>query len=121
KRGVLGYTPVGAVAKLGSDAVKDVMEKVDVIEAAIQIELRDSVSQDTLGAIVIKRGARKNKKAGQKLTRYDFEEFSFQLEIYGSRLACRLDNTRVSDAQRVNCLDIKALESAGYLDVPDWY
>ena len=121
KRGVLGYTPVGAVAKLGSDALKDVMEKVDVIEAAIQVELQDSVSQEVLGAIVVKRGARKNKKAGQKLTRYDFEEFRFELRIYGARLACRLDNAKVQEAQRVNCIDIKALEGAGYIEIPEWY
>ncbi|MGI9308889.1 MAG: DUF3313 family protein [Gammaproteobacteria bacterium] len=114
KRGVLGYTPVGAVLKVGADAVRDMMSKVDIIEMALQTELSDSQTGEVLGAMVIKRGARKDKDAGQKEQRMDFDEFRDIVQEYSARFACRLDNARKAEAQKVDCLDDAVLKAGGY-------
>jgi hypothetical protein len=121
KRGILGYTPAGAVVKLGADAIRDMMKKVDIIEIAIQLEFQDSVTQEVLGAIIIKRGARKNKKTSQKLTRYDFKYLRLEMQYYGGRMACSLDNARTPEAEQVDCEKPAALIDADYLVLPDWY
>ncbi len=121
RRGVWAYTPAGAAVKLGADAVRDMMSQIDIIEMAIQMEFQDSVTQEVLGAIIIKRGARKDKKTGQKLTRYDFDHLRLEMQYYGGRLACRLDNARMPDAMQVDCEEVDALVDAGYLVLPDWY
>jgi hypothetical protein len=121
KRGILGYTPAGAVVKLGADAVRDMMKKVDIIEIAIQLEFQDSVTQEVLGAMIIKRGARKNKKTSQKLTRYDFKYLRLEMQYYGGRMACSLDNARTPEAEQVDCEKPAALVEADYLVLPDWY
>jgi len=115
KRRILSYTPTGAVMKLGADALRDMLSKVDIIEMALQAEMLDSQSEEVLAAIVIKRGARKDKKTGQKLQRIDFDEFRAIVQEYGARLACSLDNAKKPEAQRIDCLDEMALEAAGYL------
>lgn len=42
KRGLLAYTPAGAVIKAGSDLVKETFNKVDFVETTFQAELVDS-------------------------------------------------------------------------------
>jgi len=121
KRGVWAYTPAGAVVQVGADQVRNMMSKVDIIEMAIQMEWQDSVTEEVLGAIIIKRGARKDKATGQKLTRYDFDHLRLEMQYYGARMACRLDNARLPDAMEVDCEEIDALVDAGYLVLPDWY
>jgi hypothetical protein len=121
KRGIWAYTPAGAVVKAGADTVRNMMSKVDIIEMAIQMEWQDSVTQEVLGAIIIKRGARKDKATGQKLTRYDFDHLRLEMQYYGGRLACRLDNARIPDAMQVDCEEVDALVDADYLVLPDWY
>ena len=119
QRGILAYTPIGAVVKVGVDAARDMISKVDIVEMALQAELQDSQSQEVLVAIVIKRGARKDKATGQKLQRMDFDEFRAILREYGARFACRLDNSRKPESQQIDCVDDKALEAAGYLDLSE--
>ena len=114
KRGFMSYTPVGALVQVGSDAMKDMMSKVDIIEMALQAELLDSQSAEVLGAIVIKRGARKDKKTGQKLVRMDFDEFRAVLREYGARFSCRLESSKLPESQQIDCFDAMALKAAGY-------
>ncbi len=121
KRGVWAYTPAGAVVQAGADTVRNMMSKVDIIEMAIQMEFQDSVTGEVIGAIIIKRGARKDKETGQKLTRYDFDHLRLEMQYYGSRMTCRLDNARLPDAMEVDCEEVDALVDAGYLILPDWY
>ena len=121
KRGVWAYTPAGAVVQAGADQVRSMMSKVDIIEMAIQMEWQDSVTQEVIGAIIIKRGARKDKATGQKLTRYDFDHLRLEMNYYGARMACRLDNARLPEAMRVDCEEVDALVDADYLVLPDWY
>ncbi len=115
KRGIWAYTPAGAVVKVGADAVRDMLSKIDIIEMALQGELLDSESGEVLLAAIIKRGARKDKATGQKLVRIDFDEFRDIVREYGARLACRLDNARNPESQWIECTDDDALEAAGYL------
>lgn len=115
KRGIFGYTPIGAAAKFGKDLVRDMMSKIDIIEMALQVEMLDSESQEVLVALVVKRGAREDKETGQELQRMSFDEFRAVVQEYGARLACRLDNPRQPKPQQIDCVDDDALEAAGYL------
>jgi hypothetical protein len=121
KRDFTNYTPAGVAIKLSADMARAMMSKVDIIEVAIQVEFQDSVTQEVLGAIIIKRGARKSKETGQKLTRYDFKYLRLEMQYYGARLACSLENGKVPDTQQVDCQKVGALVDAGYLVLPDWY
>ncbi len=115
KRGIWAYTPAGAVVKVGADAVRDMLSKIDIIEMALQAELLDSQTEEVLLAAIIKRGARKDKATGQKLVRIDFDEFRAIVGEYSARLTCRLDNARKPESQWIECTDNDALEAAGYL------
>ena len=106
KRGLMAYTPVGAVAKVGVDALRETLDKVDIIEMAFEAELADSKSGESLVAIVVKRGARKAQ--GQKEQRMDMDEFNETIATYGARLSCRLDNAKLPEAQWVDCFKIQA-------------
>ena len=103
KRGLMAYTPVGAVAKVGVDALRETLDKVDIIEMAFEGELTDSKSGDVLVALVVERGARKAE--GQKEQRMDMDEFNETIAAYGTRLRCQLDNARLPEAQRKDCLN----------------
>ena len=105
KRRLLAYTPVGAVAKAGADLVREMMDKVDIIEMALQMEFVVSDTGEVLGASVIKRGARKDKTTGQKLVRIEFGEFREIVIEYGARIDCRLDNGDLPEAQWIDCTD----------------
>ncbi|MDP2324573.1 MAG: DUF3313 domain-containing protein [Gammaproteobacteria bacterium] len=103
KRNILAYTPMGAVVKLGADAVRDALSKVDFIEMTFQAELVDSVSNDVLGAIVAERGTRKG--SGQKETRIDIDEFNQNMFAWGNRLRCQLDNAKLPADKQTDCTD----------------
>ena len=109
KRGVLAYTPIGAVAKLGTDALKETLSKVDIIEMSFEAELVDSTSNDVLAAIVVPSGARKAE--GQKEERMDMKEFQAEIQEYASRLSCQLDNAKLPGSERIDCTDPKARQA----------
>ena len=109
KRGVLTYTPVGAVVKAGTDALSETLEKVDIIEMSMEAELRDSQSGDILASMVIERGARKQK--GQKEDRLDMDEFRGTVQEYAARFACNLDNAKLAETQRIDCSDPAARQA----------
>jgi len=109
KRAVLAYTPVGAVVKAGSDALKETLKKVDIIEMSLEAEFADSTSRDVLAAAVIQSGGRKT--AGQKESRMDMEAFRAHVHEYASRLRCRLDNAKLPEAENIDCGDPKAREA----------
>lgn len=103
KRGVLGYTPIGFVVKAGADALKEMMDKYDIMGMTIQGELTDSQSNEVLFAIVAERGA-----MGEKPVRMDFDELDAQMQEFGGRLRCRLDNARAPQSPQIDCLDAAA-------------
>ena len=108
KRGLLGYTPIGAAVKFTTDALKEMLDKLDIIEMALQAEIIDSQSEDVLGAIIIKRGSQQDKETGQKETRMDFDEFNAIVQEYAGRFRCRLDNGKLPKEDWVDCTDPEA-------------
>jgi hypothetical protein len=103
KRGLLAYTPAGAVIKAGSDLVKETFNKVDFVETTFQAELVDSMSNDVLAALVAERGTRKAE--GQKETRIDMEEMRQNMRAWSHRLRCQLDNSKLPEDKQTNCTD----------------
>ena len=103
KRGLLSYTPVGIVAHAGMDALSETLQKVDIIEMSLEAELADSQSLEIFGAVVLERGHKK--EHGQKEERLDMDELRATVQEYSARFACRLDNSRVPEAQRIDCYD----------------
>jgi len=109
KRSLLAYTPVGAVVKAGTDALKDALDKVDITGMAFQGELLDGQTGEVLAALVVPRG----KPPGGKEMRMDFDELDALVGEYGARLRCGLDNARVAAEKQVNCLDPAARHGSG--------
>lgn len=99
KRGLFGYTPIGAITKAATDSGKEMMQKVDMTHVTVQAELADSVSGEVLAALVAVR-------EGKKM-RMEFAELDALLTNYGARIACRLNNAR-SDAEQEDCLNLPA-------------
>jgi len=100
KRNLLSYTPVGFVVDAGVKALQDFMDKYDILDMSLQLEIQDSLNQDVLGAAVIQRG-----KSADSPRRLSFELLVGAMSEYSDRLACRLDNSHVQASQRINCLD----------------
>jgi hypothetical protein len=104
KRGLLTYTPVGAVAHGVKSAASDAIDKSTLVEMTAEVEVLDSVSNEVLFAGVMDRGHRADKK-----TKVDEEAASWEAtgaiaETMGRRMACRLDNARRPEAQRRDCI-----------------
>ena len=97
KRGLLAYTPIGFVLKAGADALRDMMQKYDIMGGNIQGQITDSVSNDVLAEFVGLRG-----NNGQRM---DFGQVEAEITAAASRGRCRLDNTHVPADQRIDCLD----------------
>lgn len=111
KRGLLAYTPVGAVVKAGTDAVKETLDKVDITRMTLQAELLDGASGEVLAALVMARDT----PAGAKEVRIELEELTALMAEYGARMRCGLDNARLAPEQRFDCLDpaVRAARSGG--------
>ncbi len=103
----LSYTPVGAVLKATKNALtKNIMKKISLVEAKMEVELLDSRTGEVLGAVVEKRGRRKDKKIQQKADPANWDELVEVFHVGGRRLSCRFSNARLPVAQRVDCMQI---------------
>ena len=100
KRRLLAYTPVGFVLKAGLDATRDMMQKYDIMGAAVQGQAMDSTSQAVLAEFVGLRG-----NNGQRM---EFDQLETEIKGFASRLRCRLDNAHVPAGQQIDCLDAAA-------------
>ena len=56
RRRLLQYTPAGAVLKFGTDMLKNVMQKYDIMNMVFQVELVGSESKEQIGQYVMIRG-----------------------------------------------------------------
>jgi len=110
KRGLLAYTPIGAVVKVGADALREMMDKVDITGMTMQAELQDGQTGEVLAAIAVI-----GDPSGKRL---EFDELKALVDEYGERARCRLDNARVPAAQQVDCLDPKARAARSPLPAP---
>jgi len=99
-RNLLEYTPIGFVVGSVMRAAEDFLQKMDILKLAFQAEFLDGDNGRELAAGVISRGG-----DGSKMTLEDFEAL---IDEYGARTACRLDNSRVPAAQRIDCSDAAA-------------
>lgn len=107
KRGILAYTPIGAVVKLGADALKDFMDKVDITNMTLQAELVDGGTGEELVALVVPRNPAEIGK------RIEFETLDAMIKEYGARLGCQLNNAKMAPGQTpVNCLDPAARQAS---------
>jgi len=111
KRGLLSYTPVGAAATAVKNVASDFLDKNTLVEMTLEAEVLDSTTGKTLVAMVIQRGQRKDKAQHLKQDPATWEELRVITVALGARIGCRLDNARLPENQRMNCLDI-SLEPA---------
>ena len=105
KRNILEYTPIGAVAKFGMDALKDFQNKFDIMNMVFQMEVVDSVTNKVLGQYVAVRGG------GDKPVRMNFDQVKANMDEFGERLRCRLDNAHGPVDKQINCLDPNARQA----------
>jgi hypothetical protein len=81
-------------------APQDFVDKFDVLDMALQVEVRDSVNGDVVGATVMQRGA---SAAGKKPI--GFDALMATATDLGERFACRMDNSNVPPDRRIDCSD----------------
>ncbi len=98
-KNILNFTPVGIVVGAASSPFKDVMDKIVLQEANLEGELLDSQTGEQIGALIKHRGAAEKKKDYTS-----WEDVQADMELLGSRLACRLDHAGSPEAQQA-CLD----------------
>ncbi len=99
-RRLLAYTPVGFAVDMAVKALQSFMDKFNVLDVALQVEVQDSQSGDVLAEAVLKRG-----KGADATRPIPFDDMVAAANELGERFACRLDNGRVPAAERINCLD----------------
>ena len=104
KRGILTYTPVGAVVHGVASAVQGFLEHVDILDMSGQAELSLSQTGELLGELAT-RPVPKPGADGGKPERMTFDQFRERVDEYSDRLACRLDNSRQPADRRVDCTD----------------
>jgi hypothetical protein len=105
----IDYTPVDASGP-DREQLRELMEKVDIIEMVLQAELVDSMTEEVLGAIVIKRGARKSENQDEQSMTFD--QFQSVLQEYGARIRCRFDNGKRAKEDWIDCEDSQAVMRA---------
>ena len=106
KRGVLGYTPVGFVAKGVKDKLSEFVENNALIEMTLEVEMQDSLTGEVLAAGFLSRGQRKDRKQDLKEEPVNWERLHFAFNQLGKRMACRLNNAHLEASERVDCLQI---------------
>jgi hypothetical protein len=98
KRGVLAYTPVGAVAYGAKKLASDVVDKTRAYEVVFEFEATDSTSGEVLFAGVVDLG-----EAGDEV---QFEGALALAHGIGARIGCRLSNSKLAAGDREDCLAI---------------
>jgi hypothetical protein len=102
ERNVLGYTPIGFVVGAGVSAMKEVMDKVDIMGMTLQAEITNSSTNAVLFDLVAQRGGNEQ--------RISFDDFQSQMKAWGKRLNCQINNSKLPQAQWTDCT---ALGSVG--------
>ena len=110
KRGLLSYTPVGIVAHGVVDIASDVIDKTDLIEMKVEVEMQDTEKGEVLFAAILDRGHRRNKQAHQKEEEAGWDASGIVAEKLGRRLACSLDNARNPADKRQDCVTLIPIE-----------
>lgn len=98
KRGLLGYTPVGAVAYGARNLATDAVDKTRAFDVVFEFEGSDSVNGEVLFAGIVNLG-----EAGEEV---EFDTALGAAYGIGQRIGCRLNNARVGVAEREDCTAI---------------
>ena len=107
KRSILSFTPVGFVIHtVKNAATSDITKKISFVEVTVEGELLDSQSGERIVAFVTKRGQRKDKAKKQKMEPSSWDEMLAIIDTLGARLACRLGNVSVAEAEWQNCVEL---------------
>jgi hypothetical protein len=99
-RSLLAYTPVGFVVDTAVKALQAFMDKYNIVDMALQVEIQDSTTREVLAEAVLKRG-----RSADVNKPIPFEAMVVAANELGERFACRLDNGHVPAAQRIDCTD----------------
>ena len=111
KRPILAYTPVGAVVHGVKKLATDATSQINLKNMKIEGEVLDSVSLEQIGAATSSRGSL-SATAGDPSKPVSWKELDNLFSIVGKRLKCRLDNSRIPEAQWTNCGTIGLAEPA---------
>jgi hypothetical protein len=97
RRGFLSYTPIGLAATAVRSATSDlnVINKIDLNELSIEMELLDSESGEQFAAIIETRSEAAEEPAS-------WEDLEALLGDYGLRIRCKLNNA-TTGRQPVDC------------------
>ena len=99
KRGLLSYTPVGAVAYGAKTLASDIIDKTRAFDVVIEVEATDSATGEVLFAMVYDM----SKEEGEEIAWEDALAFANGI---GRRIGCRLNNSHLTENERVDCLNI---------------
>ncbi len=98
KKGLLSYTPVGFVAGAAKSALtSDITKKIDLKGLTMEMEVLDSDSEEQLAAAVEVRSGSKEEPAS-------WAELEALIAVYSQRIRCTLDNARIAEESRVDCV-----------------
>ena len=98
RKGLLGYTPIGLVAGAAKSAMtSDFTKKIDLKGLTMEMEILDSNSEEQLAGLLETRSGKKDEPAS-------WAELEAIIAVYSQRVGCRLDNARVAEDKRVDCL-----------------
>ena len=98
KRNILGYTPVGLVGgAVRGAATTDIAKKANLQDLVLEVEVFDSLTEERLVAIIDYLGEGEEAPSS-------WEELEDLATLYGERLHCRLNNARLPEDTRFDCL-----------------
>jgi hypothetical protein len=103
KRPILAYIPVGAVVYAAKNLASEVTSKVDVKNMKIEGEVLDSVTHEQFGAMTASRGALSTASAGKAAEPVSWNALNDLFGLVGKRLRCRLDNSKLPEAEWNKC------------------
>ena len=95
RRGLLSYTPVGAVAHAAVNAKKDFQKKISLNELGVEVEFTDSLTGEVIGMTKMVRGKKKEPTSWQ--------DVELMFRWVGANARCELEN--VIEKGKKNCLD----------------
>jgi hypothetical protein len=100
KRGVLSFTPVGAVAHATKSALTSgMMNKIDLVGVTVEVEALNAATGEHLGSFVSKlapAGTGGSNEASWDKLLSDFDALS-------SQIACRIRNSKLPESDREDC------------------
>jgi len=113
KRGLMSFTPVGAVASAAKSARSEFIGKNTLVEMKLEAEMLDSTSGEVLFAVVLSTGQRKDKARDLDADPATWDELFAATQGLGARLGCRLNNAHLPEDGRADCLAI-SLDAGGH-------